>query len=138
MSPQQMTRKQRKTPQRTAQNPKYVRMFNPKTGDTIDNKVGLSWTTFFFGPFVPLFKKDWWGLLIYLLYIVLLFLIPINHSQKYLFSIMMFFWYNSIYISTLYRKGYVPKTDRDWKVINNSQTASYFIDQIDRKRQKRI
>lgn len=130
------TRTQRRSQQRSVKNPKYVRMYNPKTNDTKDTKIGISWTTFFFGPFVPLFKRDWWGLLLYAIYIVLIFLIPIHGSQKYLFAILMFLWYNAIYVSTLYRQGYVPKTDRDWKVINNNSMAKYFIDQIDRKRNK--
>ncbi len=44
-----------------------VMMENPNTGENRKAPVGFSWTTFFFGIFVPLFRSDWkWAIIMFL------------------------------------------------------------------------
>ena len=34
-------------------------LVHPNTGQTVIKPIGFSWTLFFFGAFVPLFRGDW-------------------------------------------------------------------------------
>lgn len=61
--------------------------------------VGFSWTVFFFGFFVPLFRGDWKWLLIMLILTLLSFGIA---------SIILAFVYNKFYTCNLLEKGWRP------------------------------
>lgn len=65
-------------------------------------KIGFSWTTFFFGAFVPIFRGDWKWFLIQLLVACLTWGIS---------NLVFCFIYNKIYIKDLLEKGYVPADD---------------------------
>ncbi len=94
--------------------------------------LGFSWTTFFFGLFVPLFRKDFKVFLpFFLLYIAAIYFMPYTYSNingmvsfqmsddlgiYSLFS-TVFYWiinifgavfYNKIYTQALINKGYIP------------------------------
>ena len=60
-------------------------------------KLGFSWTMFFFGVFVPLFRGDWKWFLIILI---------ANLFTYGLASVAFAFIYNKIYIDDLLEKGY--------------------------------
>lgn len=62
-------------------------------------KVGFSWTMFFFGFFVPLFRGDW-----------MYMLISIGAAMVTLgISWLVFpFIYNKLYINSLLKKGWKP------------------------------
>ncbi len=74
-------------------------MFKLKNDNGITKEVknGVSWTYFFFGPLVPLFRGDWKWFLITLVAIPLTF--GIAH-------ILFFFKYNKWYLNDLLEKGY--------------------------------
>lgn len=70
-----------------------------------ETKIGFSWTVFFFGVLVPLFRLDWkWFLIILgvniaLIVIGLPFIVPI-------LMLALAFFYNKLYAKDLYEKGY--------------------------------
>ena len=84
--------------------------------------IGFSWTTFFFGPFVPLFRGD------FLWTIILLVLIFIPFA-----NIIMAFFYNKIYTQKLVKKGFRPadKNSENFMLgagINTSSAATIISD----------
>lgn len=68
-----------------------------EAGITKTVKSGVSWTYFFFGSFVPLFRGDWKWFLITIIAAPLT--LGISH-------ILFFIKYNSWYINDLKEKGY--------------------------------
>ena len=74
-------------------------------------KIGFSWTNFFFGFFVPIFREDWKFALIQLASAFITYGI-----SNFVFP----FFYNKAYINGLLEKGYTPATevDRDILVSN--------------------
>lgn len=62
-------------------------------------KIGFSWTTFFFGFFVPLVRGDWkWFLIMVIAGII----------TAGLANLVFCFIYNKIYINDLLEKGFKP------------------------------
>lgn len=59
--------------------------------------LGFSWTTFFFGGWVPLIRQDW------LIGFILLIVGVITYGIA---GIVMSFFYNKIYAKSLFDKGY--------------------------------
>lgn len=85
----------------------HVKLRHP-SGLLKDCKVGFSWTTFFFGAFVPLFRGDWkW-------FLIILVLCSITFS---LAIIPFWFIYNKLYIKDLLEKGYLPDSDTDRDIL---------------------
>ena len=95
--------------------------------------IGFSWTAFFFNFFVPIFRLDFIGFLIfvspYLLIIIMLlfiFIIGSNDENIIIAFIVLFgifklitrlifpFIYNSFYTKNLLKKGYLPLEDDDY------------------------
>ena len=72
---------------------------------TKEIKIGFSWTMFFFGIFVPLFRGDWKWFLIILLTEVLLGMVS-GGIITLLLMIAFPFFYNKLYARDLYEKGY--------------------------------
>lgn len=79
---------------------------NKFTGEHKQVKFGFSWTYFFFGVFVPLFRKDWKNFgLILLVDIVLMFT---YFPGAAIVQIIISVFYNQWYIKDLIKKGYYP------------------------------
>ncbi len=76
-----------------------------RAGRLKEVKIGFSWTTLFFGPFVPACRDDWNWVVIMLLF------------NYFTYGITLFgfpFVYNRIYIKGLImNKGYRPTTAED-------------------------
>ena len=68
-------------------------------GQVKDVTVGFSWTTFFFGFFVPLFRGD----AVYTLLMVLASICTYGIS-----NLVFPFFYNKVFIKRLLDKGYEP------------------------------
>lgn len=62
-------------------------------------KIGFSWTTLFFGFFVPLFRGDVKWLIVMLLTSIFTFCLA---------NFILAFIYNKFYITGLLEKGYLP------------------------------
>ena len=68
-----------------------------KQGGIKEAPVGFSWTTFFVGVFVPLFRGDWtWALI----------MLVASFVTFGLAGILFAFIYNRIYIEGLFKQGY--------------------------------
>ncbi|MGX7106973.1 DUF2628 domain-containing protein [Hutsoniella sourekii] len=76
-------------------------------------KLGISWTTLFFGFWVPLFRRDWkW---FFLMIIINIILGEISHgfyddsASRLLGNLANILWalyYNRLYAKDLYKDGY--------------------------------
>lgn len=84
---------------------------NLKKGNLVKKGfVGYSWTTFFFGPFVPLFRGDWlWALIMLALGIV----------TYGLSSVILGFIYNKIYTNKLLEDGWEPIDEISKNILVN-------------------
>jgi len=79
-----------------------INLKHNQTGVAKQVKLGFSWTTFFFGGFVPLIRGD-------LKWFAIMWLLSI-----FTFGLAWFvfpFLYNKIYIKDMMEKGYVPADD---------------------------
>jgi hypothetical protein len=83
---------------------------------------GFSWTTLFFGPFVPLFRGDFVALTLYLLVAGFLYLINPTGICASLANAIWAFFYNRIYTKELLWKGY-EFADTRYK----NEQAAYFL-----------
>ena len=63
--------------------------------------VGFSWTTIFFGGFVPLFRGDWGWFFIMMI---------VNFITFGIASILFGFIYNRIYIQNMIKNGFKVKS----------------------------
>ena len=71
-------------------------------------KVGFSWTTFFFGFLVPIFRGDAkWAVIMFIASIFTLFLA----------QIVLSFTYNGTYVRELLSKGYRPEDEYSRAVL---------------------
>ncbi|WP_104711381.1 hypothetical protein [Helicobacter felis] len=94
-----------------------------EAGESRVCKVGFSWTTLFFGFFVPLFRKDWKWFGIFLAVGIIVGVMAGESSPglaalSWIFQIVMAFIYNKIYINGLLSKGYAPLEEADRSVLN--------------------
>ncbi len=94
----------------------FVRMNNKETGDLKRCKVGVSWTSLFFGWIVPLFRGDWVWFATMLL-TTLVFGSLSSGVAGFMVNIVMFIIYNKYYIQGLGKKGYTPASGVDAKVL---------------------
>lgn len=85
-------------------------------------KLGFSWSTFFFGVFVPLFRGDWKWFLIILLAEIVLGAISMGVVTGILMLAFPFF-YNKLYAKDLYEDGYRGLTPEE-----NQELIKYIAD----------
>ncbi len=90
---------------------------NNDIGVVKECKVGFSWTTLFFGIFVPLLRGDGkWAAIMFVLAFI-----TIGISW-----LVMPFIYNKKYITKLMENGYKPASDADRDIlINKGMIASH-------------
>lgn len=99
---------------------KNARMVSEETGRMRSVKIGFSWTEFFFGFFVPLFRGDWkWFgiLLIATIAIGVLFNESAAGTLVTLLQIGFAFFYNKFYIKDLLVKGFVGENEQTQRWI---------------------
>lgn len=89
------------------------------TGVIKECVTGYSWTTFFFGCFVPLFRGDLkWAGILFLINVLAGFVTA--GIGSFIPNIVFAYFYNKLYIKDLIEKGYKPcdETARQWLVQN--------------------
>ena len=92
--------------------PNYARIKNDEDDYRIA-KVGISWTTFWFGPFPALFRGDIYNFILMLVldadYVLVALVFHWNFLlQIPLMSLVYTFFYNMMYFRHLFNKGYYP------------------------------
>lgn len=87
-----------------------VRIMLEKNGAIKSAPVGFSWTTFFFGFFVPLFRGDFSWFLIMIITPVIVGMIagPVAIVVGPIFS----FIYNRSYVTKLFERGWQPADEK--------------------------
>lgn len=92
---------------------------NKETGLTKNCVTGFSWTTFFFGVFVPLVRGDLKWAMILLLLCALVGIFTFGIGAVLVGPIFAGF-YNKIYIRHLMSNGFIPADDAsyNWCVVN--------------------
>ena len=78
-------------------------------------KIGFSWTMFFFGIFVPLFRSDWKWFFILLATNILFF----PTGFPFIPTLIFCFFYNKLYARDLYNAGYRGMSEADEKIFLN-------------------
>lgn len=91
-------------------------------GITKEIKVGFSWTMFFFGVFVPLFRGDWKG---FVSILGVEFVLTVTGAILIMPLVMLglSFLYNKLYAKDLYDKGYRGLTPEE-----NQELVKYIAD----------
>ncbi len=83
--------------------------------------LGFSWTTFLFGFFVPLFRKDWkWATIFFVSALVLNWIankLGINFGAI-IVGILGGIFYNGIYAKELMEKGWKPASELDAQILH--------------------
>lgn len=98
-----------------------VNLKNPATNQFKQVKAGFSWTMFFFGFWVPLFRGDWkWLIIMLLLDIIGLFTFGIVTGVA---NIVMSFLYNKLYIQDLISSGYKPTDKASVNILQQKNIA---------------
>mgnify|MGYP000710947803 CR=1 FL=1 len=98
-----------------------------KNGISKKVKLGFSWTTFFFGLFVPLIRGDlkWAGIFLGLSILAGSFTFGIGSTVV---GIVMSFKYNQIYAKGLIENGWKAVSDFDAKILKENGILGNFIE----------
>ncbi|MGL4997985.1 MAG: hypothetical protein ACRC5T_03205 [Cetobacterium sp.] len=92
-----------------------------RNGIIKEGYLGFSWTSFFFGFFVPLFRKDWVtaGVMFLLTMAVGFFTAGFG---SLIWSVLLGFGYNKYYTKNLIEKeGYLPMSDADELILKQHE-----------------
>jgi len=95
---------------------------NRYTKGQIIQKVGFSWTMFFFGALVPLFKADWVGALVMMLINIVVSYLT-NGIGVAIIDLVIACFYNKNYIQRMLQKGWEPATQNDANALHNAGIA---------------
>lgn len=96
---------------------------NRYTKGQITQKVGFSWTMFFFGALVPIFKADWIGALAMMLINIVVSYLT-NGVGLWLIDAIIACFYNKNCIERMLQKGWEPSTQKDADALHNAGTTS--------------
>ncbi|MDT2830066.1 DUF2628 domain-containing protein [Vagococcus carniphilus] len=86
----------------------FVNLYNPRTNQAKQAKVGFSWTVFFFGSIPALFRGDWKWFFIMLL---------ANTFTAGFAHLVFMFLYNKLYLSDLIVAGFVPSDEASKRIL---------------------
>lgn len=98
-----------------------VNLKNPNTNQFKQVKIGFSWTMFFFGFWVPLFRGDWkWLIIMLLLDIIGLFTFGFVTAIA---NVVMAFLCNKLYAEDLISNGFKPTDNASVNILNQKGVA---------------
>lgn len=104
--------------------PNYAKVVNRQNGQIRAAKVGVSWTTLWFGPIPALMRGDWYNFalmivldLIYALGVSMLGLQIALPVPAIIFGLI----YNLMYFRHLFNIGYEPADDRSKELLTASR-----------------
>jgi len=93
-----------------------VKFIDKKNGKIKSSPLGMSWTTFFFGTFAPIFRGDWLGA-----FGVFCILVSTGYAVSpviaMIIQLVVAVFYNYIYISRLLSKGYEVYNTNDVELV---------------------
>ena len=92
---------------------------NRYTKGQIIQKVGFSWTMFFFGALVPIFKADWVGALVMVLINIAVSFLTYGLGL-WIVDLIIACFYNKNYIERMLQKGWEPSTQNDVDALHNA------------------
>jgi hypothetical protein len=115
---------------------KHVNLKN-ESGLTKEVKVGFSWTTFFFGIFVPLIRGDikWAAIMLGVALLAGVFTAGIG---SFVVMVVFAFKYNELYIKDLIEKGYKPSNEEDADKLHNANIISKNNFSFDKKANEEV
>lgn len=100
--------------------PNYAKVVNPENGQIRAAKVGVSWTTLWFGPIPALMRGDWYNFalmivldMIYFMGVSMLGLQITMPIPAIIFGLI----YNLMYFRHLFTLGYHPADDRSKELL---------------------
>ena len=96
-----------------------IRLKHPVTNAVKECTTGYSWTTLFFGMFVPLIRGDLkWAVILFLLTLLVGFITA--GVGCFMVDAIFACFYNKIFITEMVEKGYTGKDtiDTEWLVDN--------------------
>lgn len=100
--------------------PNYAKVVNPENGQIRAAKVGVSWTTLWFGPIPALMRGDWYNFalmivldMIYFMGVSMLGLQITMPIPAIIFGLI----YNLMYFRHLFTLGYQPADDRSKELL---------------------
>ncbi len=86
----------------------FINLFNPRTRQAKQVKVGFSWTVFFFGAFPALFRGDWkWFFIIFFA----------NIFTAGLSNLVFIFIYNKVHITDLIAEGFIASDEASKQIL---------------------
>ena len=98
-----------------------VNLKSPATNQFKQCKAGFSWTMFFFGFWVPLFRGDWkWLIIMLLLDLIGIFTFGVVTAVA---NIVMSFLYNKLYIQDLITNGFKPNDQASVNILQQKGIA---------------
>lgn len=105
--------------------PNYTKIVNDQ-GDIRIAKVGVSWTTLWFGPLPALFRGDYYNFLLIIVLDLDYALVALFFGLNWLLefpipSVVFAFFYNMMYFRHLFNKGYRPADERSRQILTNAR-----------------
>jgi hypothetical protein len=104
--------------------PNYAKIVNDQ-GDIRISKVGISWTTLWFGPFPALFRGDYYNFILMIVLDIDYALVAMFFGLNWLLdfpwpSLAFALLYNMMYFKHLFNRGYRPADQRSKQLLINA------------------
>lgn len=92
-----------------------IKLVNQQTKQWLYAPIGFSWTNFFFGPYVPLYRGEAGTFWVYAI---------LGFFTFGIYNIFMWFNYNKNYIVRKIQQGWIPASESDKSILLASGIAT--------------